>query len=912
MGSVYRARHLATDRDVALKTLYFSSVPPDRREVFRTRFRRESLLVLSLEHPHLVRGYDALVENESGYIAMEFVEGPSVEHLIEKDGRGLPTTPVLVILTQLAQALDHLERRGIVHRDIKPANVIIGRGGVCKLCDFGLSRKSDLLGARVTVPNVPLGTIDTMPPEQVRGGQNADGRSDLYSFGATAFWMLTGRPPFVCDNPYEVLARILDTPAPSVCSVREDLDPRLVEVVDTLLQKKPEDRLQNASQVLSMLAPLLAEAGAADPLRARELLADFAGVRSPATRGGLSSERLPVVKSTPDPASDEGRGAAPALDAAPGDDEVVVVLRGRDTRASRGLLRGEHFYIGRSSDAHVCVRDSWISRKHTRIEHSASGIVVEDLGSANGTFVNERRIQKAVIRDGDRLRCGRIAFEVEVRAATRDGSTTTHDVELRCESCQNVIPLAIFADGEVIQLDRGFLCPSCAESRKAAAFDLERRAIDAIFQSGYEVLERVEGSSAVPAWKAFERDASASGNPGDVEASAELGPGLMHRVVAVRVVVARDEQAAAALADAAASASHLDHANVLHVHKVAVVDDLVLVVTDHVEAETLEDRIARRGPLSLRDVVAVGLGAARALEVAETGGVIHGGLAPNAVILGPGCAPRIADFALESGPPGGGPHRLPPLEAKKDGDPCHAAPELLEGRPPDRRSDLYGWGAVVFQALTGEAPASLRVHHEESGRRRHVAIPATPLDERHDLDVPFELRALVKRCLERDPEARPTGFAEIAAGLVRLERRIRLDEQPTSDDMTTSFGDVNKHATPSTDASGRTLSMKAVDYAGWIRENELLDFAKYVGARRRTGLLTVISRGQRTKLAIREGVVLEVDGGEGGDASASAIAALASTDGAFRFRQEAPGDPPSAEPVGVLLQLVGEAQRRRG
>jgi len=246
LGVVYKARQLSMGRIVALKVLHERWVTDDE---FRKRFLVEARLVGRLSHPNLIQVFDVGRYKSTLYFSMEFVDGEPVDATLDRDGR-MDLQPTVAIAIQVASALEYLYQRRIVHRDVKPGNIMVTKGGIAKLGDFGFVKSS--LESVLSTEGEVLGTPDYISPEAARGEKNLDFRSDLYSLGTTLYHMLTGNPPFG-GSVSDVMDQHIKSEPRSITSVVKDLPPKMVEVIEKLMAKKPADRYQNFTDLLNDL-----------------------------------------------------------------------------------------------------------------------------------------------------------------------------------------------------------------------------------------------------------------------------------------------------------------------------------------------------------------------------------------------------------------------------------------------------------------------------------------------------------------------------------------------------------------------------------------------------------------------------------------------------------------------------------
>jgi len=247
MGAVYKAQHQALGRVCAIKVLprEFARDPS-----FVERFRREGRAAAAINHPNVIQVFDVGEDKGYSFIVMEYVEGETLGERLRRSG-AVPPDLALGLLKQTAVALGAAHALGIVHRDIKPGNILIAAGGVAKVADFGLAKRSGV-DIDVTAPGSRLGTPMYMSPE-VAQGQVADARSDLYSLGATFYYALTGNYPFDAPSAAAVVAKVLNDEPPPLDSVAPHLPPVLRRVIHRLLAKDPAQRYQTAQALLDAL-----------------------------------------------------------------------------------------------------------------------------------------------------------------------------------------------------------------------------------------------------------------------------------------------------------------------------------------------------------------------------------------------------------------------------------------------------------------------------------------------------------------------------------------------------------------------------------------------------------------------------------------------------------------------------------
>jgi serine/threonine protein kinase len=357
MGRVFKARDEKVGSLVAVKVL---RPEHSRDRAVRKRFVAEAQAAAVLDHPHIVKVF-AVGECDAGpYFVMELIEGATLEEIIR---RGPPDLARAVgWLIPMAEAVDYAHGKGIIHRDLKPANIMVDGSDRPCVMDFGMAkilRQAGVAGPSSTQKNTILGTPSYMPPEQAGDdGPRAGPYSDVYSLGAILYALLVGRPPF---DEGTFLATVLKVRSeelpPAVRSLRPDVPEMLERICHKCLSKSPADRYQSARELADEARRFLGSTG-------RAATAVPVCLCRPAT-----AEQIPLVK------------------------EITVV--------------------GRSAKCDLVLEAPDVSRRHCRIIRLPEEVIVEDLGSSQGTCVNGSRVTRARLRDGDRLEIAGQVFEVK-------------------------------------------------------------------------------------------------------------------------------------------------------------------------------------------------------------------------------------------------------------------------------------------------------------------------------------------------------------------------------------------------------------------------------------------------------------------------------------------------------------------
>src|SRR5579872_627430 len=245
MGVVFKGRDTLIGRAVAVKTI--TAGVAESADLLE-RFYREARAAGGLQHPNIVTIYEMAESEGAPFIAMEYLEGESLEKLIARKP-ALPLATRIDYVVQACRALDYAHRRGVIHRDVKPANIVITTDGVVKVVDFGIARIAD---ASKTQTGMLLGTLAYMSPEQLRG-QHADARCDIWALGVVLYELITYRRPFTGENHAALLLNILQKEPPSIRQLLTDCPIQLQAVVSRALRKDDKERYPTMEALLNDL-----------------------------------------------------------------------------------------------------------------------------------------------------------------------------------------------------------------------------------------------------------------------------------------------------------------------------------------------------------------------------------------------------------------------------------------------------------------------------------------------------------------------------------------------------------------------------------------------------------------------------------------------------------------------------------
>ena len=256
MSSVYLARHIVSDQLRAIKVLPRKKVAD---KSYLDRFYQEARIAASLNHPNVVRIYDICEEDGVHYMVMEYAKGEDLLELVNRTGP-LKFADAARYIADACNGLKHAHEKELVHRDIKPANLLLGENQDVKLLDLGLAlvNQDDEESLTLLYNEKVMGTADYLAPEQAINSHGVDLRADIYSLGCTLYFLLVGHPPFPDGTLAQRIANHQSVEPPSLTTLREDVPESLLEIVDTMMCKDADERLQTCDDVQAALENFLA------------------------------------------------------------------------------------------------------------------------------------------------------------------------------------------------------------------------------------------------------------------------------------------------------------------------------------------------------------------------------------------------------------------------------------------------------------------------------------------------------------------------------------------------------------------------------------------------------------------------------------------------------------------------------
>jgi serine/threonine-protein kinase len=359
MGIVLKARQKSLDRIVAVKLLLREHKD---NPVVMARFQSEARAAAALSHPNIVNVYQVGDCPLGPYLVMEYIDGGSLETRLQKGPVSIGSAVNLLIV--VTEAVHYAHSKGIIHRDLKPGNVMIDALRRPVVMDFGIAKFVGKASA-LTQQGAILGTPAYMPPEQA-GEEFAQvgPHSDVYSLGAILYTLLTGKLPYEAETALRTILKVVGPEMPPpVRSLRPEVPATLERICMTCLNKQPADRYPTARAL-------------ADELRRFRTAA--------ASRSGPPTQKATLAS-------------------------LLLIAPDKQIRLLPGTT-----VLGRAADCDLVLRAADVSKHHCRIVFGPGEVIVEDLGSANGTVVNGEVVERAALNEGDRLTIAGHTFEIRL------------------------------------------------------------------------------------------------------------------------------------------------------------------------------------------------------------------------------------------------------------------------------------------------------------------------------------------------------------------------------------------------------------------------------------------------------------------------------------------------------------------
>lgn len=365
MGKVCKAVS-PENRFVIIKQLLISSANIEQR------FKREASIMHTLRHPNIVPVYETFKLGKSNYIVMEFIDGLSLEDLIKRN-RTIAPTPAMLIFLEACRGIRYAHDQGVIHRDIKPDNVLLSKKGAVKIADFGIATALPDTGEELTKTGMVLGTPAYMSPEQIQDAKHVEARTDIYSLGVLLYQMLTGSLPYGTTMNTATIRKICS----GECEPAENLNPAIPKIFLTCIKKtmnaKPSKRYNSVDKIIKLFTK---------PMQSYSNQNDI----SNAIASYIAGNRVADVFA--------GKDGSPAQIKI---DQKLYKLKDRVT-------------IGRDKENDIVIGGAnSVSRKHAVIEKKADRYFITDVGSTNGTFLNNKKItanRMEPIKPGDTLKIG--------------------------------------------------------------------------------------------------------------------------------------------------------------------------------------------------------------------------------------------------------------------------------------------------------------------------------------------------------------------------------------------------------------------------------------------------------------------------------------------------------------------------
>jgi serine/threonine protein kinase len=343
----------------------------------RKRFVKEAQILSKLRHRYITRFFEFINNNDGAVLVMEFVEGTPVDVLLSERG-ALPVVDAIAICQCLLEALVYAHGKGIVHRDIKPANLIREKSGAVKVTDFGIAKIKEggagPGGTVLTKSGFLLGTPHYMSPEQIREPKDAGAKSDVYSSGVVLYEMLTGQLPFNSRSLPKLIDAIYRGEKAAPSALRAEIDKELEAIVLKSMMPRADERFTSAREFFEALEEYNLRPG-----------------YTPTARPMPAADTQPPLH-IPQPPTP----IAPHF----------ALVNVKPETGEKHLLQSGDVMVGRDRTCAIVLPHPAVSRRHARITFDGASCVLEDLKSANGTYVNNARVDRVKLKVGDVVRFG--------------------------------------------------------------------------------------------------------------------------------------------------------------------------------------------------------------------------------------------------------------------------------------------------------------------------------------------------------------------------------------------------------------------------------------------------------------------------------------------------------------------------
>jgi serine/threonine-protein kinase len=342
----------------------------------RKRFIKEASILSKLRHRYITRFFEFINNADGAVLVMEFVEGTPVDVLLSERG-ALTIKDAITTCQCLLEALVYAHGKGIVHRDIKPANLIRESTGVVKVTDFGIAKIKEGGGGSgqtvLTKSGFLLGTPHYMSPEQIREPKDAGAKSDVYSSGVVMYEMLTGNLPFNSRSLPKLIDAIYRGEKQAPSALRPEIKKDLEAIVLKAMHPRVDERFETAREFF-------------------EALEEWTARQPVVGSGPFSSPAVDTMKAVPQTSETAARHWA--------------LVNVKPETNEKHAITGESVMVGRDRTCAIVLSHPAVSRRHARITLSGSQPLLEDLQSANGTYVNNTRVDRVVLKPGDIVRFG--------------------------------------------------------------------------------------------------------------------------------------------------------------------------------------------------------------------------------------------------------------------------------------------------------------------------------------------------------------------------------------------------------------------------------------------------------------------------------------------------------------------------